>query len=75
MKPEDIIKALMKLRGFSNYSLADKMGYSTASGVSEKLRRKQGMRVDNLVSFAEAMDCEVIIRSKLKDKMEWKVEI
>ena len=75
MKADEIIKNIMKLRGFSNYSLADKLGYSTASGVSEKLRRKQGMRIDNLVTFAEAMACEVIIRSKLKDKEEWKVEI
>jgi len=73
MKAEDVIKTIMKFRGFSNQSLAEKLGYSTASGVSEKLRRKQGMRVDNLIAFAEAMDCEVVIRSKLKDREEWKL--
>lgn len=73
MKVEEIIKSLMKIRGFSNQALAEKLGYTTASGVSEKLRRSQGMRLDTLVRMAEAMDCEVVIRSKLKDKGEWKV--
>lgn len=73
MKSKSIVADIMKMRGFTNVALADKLGYPTASGVSERLRGKQDMRVDTLVKFLEAMDCELIIRSTLKDKKEWEV--
>ncbi len=65
------LKEIMKQRGFTNASLAEKCGYSTASGVSTKLSRSKGMRVDTLIKFLSAMDCELVIRSKLTDKSEW----
>ena len=75
MNAKQIVSEIMKKRGFTNAALAEKLNYPTASGVSERLRGKQDMRADTLVKFLEAMDCEVIIRSKLSDKMEFKVEI
>lgn len=74
MKPNEIIKEIMKLRGFSNQSLATKLGKSTASAVSTKLSREKGMRVDIFLEMIEAMDCEVIVKSKLADKTQWKIE-
>lgn len=71
MKPNKIIQDIMKLRGFSNQSLATKLGKSTASAVSNKLSRENGMRIDNFIEMVEAMDCEIVVRSKLKDKREW----
>lgn len=29
------------------------------------------MRIDTLMEMVEAMDCEVVVRSTLKDKSEW----
>ena len=75
MNAKQIVAEVMKKRGFTNVALADKLNYSTASGVSERLRGKQDLRADTLVKFLEAMDCEVIIRSKLNDKMEWKIDL
>ena len=75
MNAKQIVSEIMKKRGFTKAALAEKLNYSTASGVSERLRGKQDMRVDTLVQFLEAMDCEVIIKSKLNDKMEWTVEL
>lgn len=75
MNAKQIVSEIMKKRGFTNSALAEKLGYPTVSGVSERLRGKQDMRVDTLAKFLEAMDCEVVIRSKLSDKSEWKVEI
>ena len=75
MNAKQIVSEIMKKRGFTNSALAEKLNYPTASGVSERLRGKQDMRVDTLVKFLEAMDCEVIIKSKLNDKMEWTVEL
>lgn len=74
MKPSEVIKEIMKLRGFSNQSLATKLGKSTASAVSTKLSREKGMRIDIFLEMVEAMDCEVIIKSKLADKSQWKIE-
>lgn len=74
MKPNEIIKEIMKLRGFSNQFLATKLGKSTASAVSTKLSREKGMRMDIFLEMIEAMDCEVIVKSKLADKTQWKIE-
>lgn len=74
MKPNKIVKEIMKLRGFSNQSLAKKLGKSTASAISNPLSREKGMRIDTLVEMVGAMDCEVIVRSTLKDKSEWVVK-
>ena len=74
MKPNEIVREIMKLRGFSNQSLATKLGKSTASAVSTKLSREKGMRIDTLVEMVEAMDCEVIVRSTLKDKSSWVIK-
>lgn len=74
VKPNEIVKEIMKLRGYSNLSLATKLGKSTASAVSNPLSREKGMRIDTLVDMVEAMDCEVIVRSTLKDKTEWKLK-
>ena len=75
MNAKQIVSEIMKKRGFTNSALAEKLNYPTVSGVSERLRGKQDMRVDTLAKFLEAMDCEVVIRSKLSDKLEWKVEL
>ena len=75
MNAIQIVSEVMKKRGFTNAALAKKLGYSTASGVSERLRGKKDMRVDTLVQFLEAMDCEVIIKSKIGDKEQWTVNV
>lgn len=66
MKTNEIIKAIMKQRGLTLATMANKMGYKTASGVAERL--KGNMRVDVLTAFAEALDCDIIIKSRLTDK-------
>lgn len=71
MNPNKIVQEIMKLRGFTNKSLAEKLNRSTASAISNKLARANGMRIDNFMEMVEAMDCEVVVRSKLKDKQEW----
>ena len=83
MKSADIVKEIMKQRGHTYESLASELGYvitdtkgkskGRANMVSERLRGKQEMRVDTLVKFIEAMGCELVVRSKLKDKSQWVV--
>ncbi len=71
---KDVIQEAMTARDFSKVYLAEKLGYTVASGVSEKLRRKQSMRVDTFVKFLKAMDFEVVVRSKTSTKEEWAVD-
>ena len=75
MNAKQIVSEVMKKRGFTNSALAEKLNYPTPSGVSERLRGKQDMRVDTLVKFLEAMDCEVVVKSKLNDKTEWVIDL
>lgn len=67
---KETVREVMKAKGFTNALLAEKCGYNTPSGVSTKFERKT-MYVDTLIKFLEAMDCELVIRSKTTDKSEW----
>ena len=69
-----IIKMIMLLRGFTNATLAEKCGYTSPAGVSNVINREYSMKVENLLKFMDAMDCEVVIRSKLADKNEWVIK-
>ena len=73
MNIETIIKEIISKKGYTQKSLANKLGFEHASGVSEKLRRKGGMRLDTFVKILNAMDCEVVIRSKT-NRDEWKID-
>jgi len=64
---KEAVEVIMKLRGMSTPVLAKKLGYATASGVSERLRGSQDMRADTLAKFLDAMDCEIVIKSRLND--------
>ena len=70
MNSKQIIVELMRQRGFTYQTLATKLGYKAPSGITERIRGKCDMRVDTLITILEAMDCELVIRSKLKDKTE-----
>ena len=71
MNASELIKAIMAEKGYSNATLAKKLGYSTPSFVSEKLRRENGMRTDWFIKILNAMDCEIIIRDKIGTKKSW----
>ena len=74
MNAKKLIRLIMKERGHTYQSLADKLGYATPSGVSQRLiSGSKDMRVDSMLSMLEAMDCELVVRSKLSDKYEWVV--
>lgn len=64
---EAVVK-FMKLRGMSAQVMSEKLGYSTRSGLTSRLYNKQDMRADTLARFLEALDCEIVVKSKLSDK-------
>lgn len=71
MKPNIVVKEIMKLRGHNYRTLAEALGKSTPTYISNPLTREKGMRVDTFIEMVEAMGCEVIIKSKLDDKTKW----
>ena len=72
MKANEVVYEIIKLRGYTITYLATKLGYKTQSMLSDKLTRNaRGMRVDTLQSILKELDCELVIRSKAKDKTEW----
>ena len=75
MNSKKIVREVMKLRGHTYESLANKLGYEKPNRVSERLRGTTEMRVDTLVKLLSEMDCELVIKSNLHDKSEWTVSI
>ena len=73
MHTKDIVKEIMRIRGWSQSKLADEAGFKSQSNVTGILNRHASMRADNLVQMVEAMGCEVIIRDKMGSGKEWKV--
>lgn len=71
MTDKEIMLDAMKKRDYNQSILAKEMGYSAASGVTERMRGKQAMRCDTFVKFLEKMGFEVVVRSKRADKTEW----
>ena len=67
MNEIEIVKALMKSKGVSGALLAEKLGYSTPSAVTNRLQSKT-MTVEVLIKLLEAMDCELIIKNRAGDK-------
>jgi transcriptional regulator with XRE-family HTH domain len=77
MNGKQIVAEVMNIRGWSQKKLADKLGYSTVTGVANRLNGKttKDMTVDTLVKFLSLMECEVVVRSTTKDKKEWVISL
>ena len=73
MNSKQIVSEVMDMRGLSQKMLAEKLGYATVTGVANRLNGKstKDMNVNTLVQFLSLMDCEVVVRSRTKDKKEW----
>lgn len=77
MRAKKIIAERMKERGYTLELFSKKCGYKTISGISERLRPgKRDMQIDVFLKMLEQLDCELVVRSTLKDdKKEWVVSM
>ena len=81
MNAKNTVKEIMKVRDHNYRTLAEKLGYVTEkgegipTGVANRLSGAQDMRVDTLVKFLAAMDCELVVKSKKADKREWTITL
>lgn len=75
MNEKDIIREAMKSCGWTQETLAEKLGYATQSAVSNRINGKS-MRVDTFVKFLSTMGYEVIVKSvnPTKNKNTWVVD-
>lgn len=64
------MRQVLKERGMTYQRLADKLG-TKLQNVIDKMCKRHSMSIALLVQYCEAADCEVVIRSKLKDRKEW----
>ena len=73
MNEIEIVKQMMKTKKASGAVVAEKLGFKTASAVTNRLQSKT-MTVEVLVNILEALDCELIIRHKMGDKESFVVD-
>lgn len=73
MNEIEIVKAMMKTKKASGAVVAEKLGYKTASAVTNRLQSKT-MTVEKLVELLGALDCELVIRHKMGDKESFVVD-
>ena len=73
MNEIEIVKTIMKAKGASGKTLAEKMGFNTPSAVTNRLQSKT-MTVEVLVNLLNALDCDLIIQHKIGDKKKYVVD-
>lgn len=73
MNEIEIVKAVMRAKGASGKTVAEKLGFNTASAVTNRLQSKT-MTVEVLVNLLNALDCELIIQHKMGDKEKFIVD-
>ena len=71
MNQSEIIRAVMKEKGYTYAALAKKLGYDNPSMISGKLLRGNGMRTDWFLRMLNAMDCDIIIKDRIGSKKTW----
>lgn len=75
MTEKDIVRQVMKMRGWTQSKLAEESGFKSQSNITGLLNNnKNGIRIDNLCRMLNAMGCEVIVRDKMGTGHEWRVE-
>lgn len=69
MQSGKVIEEIMKADKITFKTISDKIGI-TVPGVSQAVKRPNGMRIDNFVEILDALGYEVIVK---RGKTEYKV--
>ena len=75
MNEKDIIKTAMSADKITQKELAEALGLCSQQSIGNMLSRKNSMRLDNFVKILNVMGYEVVVRKKLGESEEWKVEL
>lgn len=72
---KQIIRDAMAADGITQKELAEALGLVGQQSVGNMLTRKNSMRLDNFVKMLDAMGYAVVVRKKLGESEEWRVEL
>lgn len=75
MNAKEIIKTAMAADKITQKELAEAVKLKSQQAVGNMLARKNGMRIDNFLKMLDVMGYEVVVRKKLGESDEWKVEL
>jgi len=76
MTEKEVVRRVMKLRGWSQPILAKEAGFKSQSNITGLLNNNQnGIRMDNLFKMLDAMGCEIIVRDKMGTNLEWTIDM
>lgn len=75
MNAKEIIDAARNNDKITQKELADALGLCSQQSVGNMLARKNGMRIDNFLKMLDVMGYEVVVRKKLGESDEWRVEL
>ena len=67
---QEAIRMMIKARGWTYKVFAEVIG-TNVQNVIDKTNKRSSMSVALLLKYCEAADCELVIRSNLKDHTEW----
>ena len=75
MNEKEIIRTAMAADGITQKELAEALGWGAQQAVGNMLSRKNSMRLDNFVKMLNEMGYEVVVRKRLGESEEWKVDL
>jgi transcriptional regulator with XRE-family HTH domain len=76
MTEKDVVRKVMKLRGWSQPKLAEESGFKSQSNITGLLNNnKNGIRMDNLFKMLDAMGCKIIVRDDMGSGQEWVIDM
>lgn len=74
MKAKEIISEAMSRGKVTQIALAKAMGLKTPQAIGNILYRENSVRVSSFVKMLDIMGYEVVVRKKIGETEEWKVE-
>ena len=75
---KEVLKEALDDCGWSQKTLAEKLGYGSQSGIGNKLsKRNSSMKVNEFVEYLSVMGHEVVVKSTSdkKNPIQWKVTV
>lgn len=74
MKAKEVIATAMQKDKITQKELAEAMGLKSAQAIGNILYRENSVRVNSFVKMLDIMGYEVVVRKKIGETEEWKVE-
>lgn len=75
MKAKEIIKTAMSAHKITQKELAQAVGLKSQQAIGNIFLRENGMRLDGFLKMLDVMGYEVIVRKKIGETEEWKVDL